>query len=300
MENQNKAQGVAAAEIYRDEVLIGLLPDLKAIDDEDLVAIGVDVKSVTATVLGSLTEIRKLSTEIAKAEPKWNAAALDKLERAAYALNLANAQYWAAGQPANDLLAMVDEGVKLRERLLSDAKTLAGRGLIDKSRIAHVQLGVGYKILSGDLLIIATVLRDSWPNIQGKCATEEAEFERAAQLGQEIIAVVGKHEKPISGATYASDIRARAFTLVVKLYDDLRRVITFLRWKGDEAERIAPSLYANRGGRRRSDVPEVQPPAPPVTPSTAGNSSSANGVAAIASTPNGNAVDEDSPFMNRE
>jgi len=300
MENQNNAPGVTSDDVYGQEVLINLLPEVQAIEADDLVAIGVDVKSVTATVLAALKEIRKLSTEIVRAEPRWDAAALDKLQKAAYALNWANAQYLAAGQPANDLLAMVDEGMKLRDRLILDARTLASRGLVDSTRLDNVQLGVGYKNLSADLLVLATVLRDAWPVIQGKCATEKAELDRAAQLGQLIIGVVGEREKAASGATTASDVRARVFTLVVKMYDDLRRVITFLRWKGEEAERLAPSLYANRGGRRRSDVPEVQPPAPPAAPPAAATAANGHGVAAVASTQADRNIEENGPFMSGE
>jgi len=300
MENQKNTSGVSIANLDGDEVLNGLMPELLALEADDLVAIGVDVRSVTATVLGALPEIRKYSAAIVKAEPKLDDAALDKLERVAYALNVANAHYLAAGQPTNDLLAMVDEGVALRDRLLQDAKTLASRGLIEGSRLENVQLGVGYKNLSADLLILAKVLKDGWATIQGKCATEWAELERAARLGQQVIAVVGLREKG-AGTSSASDVRARAFTLVVKLYDEFRRVISFLRWQADDADRVAPSLYANRGGRRRTDVaePAVQtPPAVPAATASASTPAGDSGSRATGASSSDGSVDENGPFMN--
>lgn len=60
--------------------------------------------------------------------------------------------------------------------------------------------------------------------------------------------------------------------MLSRAYDDARRAVTYLRWHEDDADEIAPSLYAGRGGRRpRSDEAEAAaaPSSSGPTPSTA-------------------------------
>ena len=47
-------------------------------------------------------------------------------------------------------------------------------------------------------------------------------------------------------------IRDQAFTLMMRAYDEVRRAVTFLRWQQGDADTIAPSLYAGRGGRGKA------------------------------------------------
>ncbi len=70
-------------------------------------------------------------------------------------------------------------------------------------------------------------------------------------------------------------MRARAFTLFSRAYDQVRRAVNVLRWDEGDADSIAPSLYAGRGGRGKSaenkpgtgtatgtELPPQAPPSP--------------------------------------
>ena len=50
----------------------------------------------------------------------------------------------------------------------------------------------------------------------------------------------------------SADLRQRAHTLLVTTYDQVRRMLTFLRWAEGDVERIAPSFWRARGGRKRA------------------------------------------------
>jgi hypothetical protein len=53
--------------------------------------------------------------------------------------------------------------------------------------------------------------------------------------------------------------------VLVRNYEEVRRIVTYLRWYEGDADAIAPSLFAHRAGRRRRAQPrEVAPDAPPV------------------------------------
>lgn len=47
-----------------------------------------------------------------------------------------------------------------------------------------------------------------------------------------------------------ADARQRTFTLLVRSYDQIRRALSYLRWNEGDVDRIAPSLWAGRGGSR--------------------------------------------------
>jgi hypothetical protein len=47
-----------------------------------------------------------------------------------------------------------------------------------------------------------------------------------------------------------ADERCRAFTLLFKAYEELRRAIVFARWAKGDGEELAPSLHAVPGAGR--------------------------------------------------
>jgi len=78
--------------------------------------------------------------------------------------------------------------------------------------------------------------------------------------------------------------RQRAFTLLIKRYEEVRRAVLFVRCCEGDADSIAPSLWAGRGRRNRKttqptasasepeaapaspEVPQLQPAAPATLP----------------------------------
>jgi len=69
--------------------------------------------------------------------------------------------------------------------------------------------------------------------------------------------------------TVPSEIRARAFSLLMRTYGQVQRAVEYLRWDHGDAQEIAPSVYTgSRGGRRQAAQPadDVVAPAPAVVP----------------------------------
>src|SRR5688500_269126 len=63
-----------------------------------------------------------------------------------------------------------------------------------------------------------------------------------------------------------NDHRKRAYTLLVRSYNEVRRVISFLRWHDGDAEDIAPSLHTAGRAARRSDEEAAEEPEPAAAP----------------------------------
>ena len=52
----------------------------------------------------------------------------------------------------------------------------------------------------------------------------------------------------------------RALSDLIYGYDQLRRMMSYLRWSEGDADSIVPSLYAGRGRRTASDVDDTDEP----------------------------------------
>ncbi len=242
-----------------------LLPEIRAVAEESLIHINLDILLVVTTVLGALPEIRTLRPRMLEEVPKFDIARFDKLELMARALSHAHAQYVAATKPAESLPALVDEATKLRDTLHQDATALANRGLLDPARFKDVKRNNGYRALALDLQVLSLAMKEKWPQISTKTAVVQEELERAVSLADRLQLAVGLREQGPTGVEEAASIRQRAFTLFMRTYEDARRAVSYLRWHEGDEDTIAPSLYTLRqtGTRRR---PEDDEPAPAPTP----------------------------------
>jgi len=73
-------------------------------------------------------------------------------------------------------------------------------------------------------------MRGSWQTIANKTAVQPAEPDDAENLGDRIITAVGLREQGPAMIAEAQLNRQRAFTLLVRAYDQSRRAVTYLRW----------------------------------------------------------------------
>ena len=73
----------------------------------------------------------------------------------------------------------------------------------------------------------------------------------------------------------STELRKRTASLLASRYDEVRRVLTFLRWKEGDADRIAPSLHAVPKKRQDAKKEEAATAATQVA-ATAGHGSRAS------------------------
>jgi hypothetical protein len=254
-------------ELRSQEAYDRVAPLIAAVRDEELHPINLDITSAVATVLGALPEIRELSARMAEL-PGLDVQNIDQLEDLTLAVRHANTQYLTAAAPPDDLAEVLADGLTLRDNLKGEVEQLVRRGHINPKSLKGVSGGNGYKNLAKDLAIYCAVLRAAWAEIQGKCGTDLDELEHGERIGNRILRIVGLREQGPSLFSDTTANRLRAFTLFMRTYDEVRRAVTYLRWKKNDADDIAPSLYAGRGGRgKKTEVepPEAEPATPTVT-----------------------------------
>jgi hypothetical protein len=251
-----------------EEPFNAIQPEMNALSPAELVPITIDVLAAAITVLGVQSGILAFQDSIAKL-PDFDVGLPAKLSVYAMALSHADTLWSMASAPASAIKPLSDEGVALRETLFADASTLVVRKLMDGNQLKDLKGPVGYKNLAHDLQVLVQAFRNSMETVQGKCATTPAELLRAEQIAALLMKLVGIQEQGPANAAAASDVRNRAFTLFINAYDQIRRALIYLRWKQNDVEKIAPSLYLGRGGgKKTTDVPSPTPPAPGPTPQT--------------------------------
>jgi hypothetical protein len=241
--------------------------EIKAVPDEELISVNLDVGKAIATVLGAIPEIRALRETIAGL-PKFDLARFDKLQDYALALGHCHALYRAADVSSTELQTQLTEALTLRDRFQADAVALSQRSLLDPARVAKLRSGIGYKNVAFDVIGLVELFLESWNKVSSKTAVTEKELNDARLLANEIIAGLGLREQGPALVSAAAQLRQQAYTLFFKAYEEARRAVQFVRWHEGDAEEIAPSLFSNRA-RRPADSPaetdstETNPAAPP-------------------------------------
>ncbi len=224
------------------------LPAILAVPEETLLSINVDIDGVVTNTLGRLPRIYALAPQLRELE-QFDSVALDNLE--GYLLAMAHAQaLHAFAEDTESLSAPAEMAVQMREVLLADAKALVQRGLLNGKGLERLRGTRGYRNVGFDLVALTGVMRQNWAQIDGRSAIRLEELDRAEALADQLLISVGLRDQTPPEPAESALIRQRAFTLFVRTYDEVRRAITYLRWHHDDADEIAPSIYAGRQRRR--------------------------------------------------
>lgn len=236
---------------------------------------GLDALAAASVVMGSLPRIERHRAALVEMFGERAVVWLDDLPVTARATMQASVAVTAAASDADlrdsHALVLADHSL-----LVTDADALANRKLIDRARIDAGRSTQGYRTTASSTLVLVSVLHEHWDAIAGKTPLTHAELDAIAARAHDMIRRLAEREM---GATRfdAIELRARALSMLLRSYGEVRRMVAFVRfWEGD-ADAIAPSPWtARRRGRRSSTsgadpaptagvVPPPQLPAP-VTP----------------------------------
>ena len=253
------------------------LEEIKAVPDDEIFRNTLDVHASVTTILGALPEIRALREAMGRL-PQLDVELVDALEDYAKATGQAHSLYTIAMTPLEDIVALNEAATKEREVLRVVCLALATRGLLDRGRLASFKGLVGYKNVAFDLIDYANLLKECWPAIEGRSGLSLEDVAEAKDLGLRLAQAAGFREQAPLLAADVLKVRQQALTLMVRAYDEVRRAVFYLRWKEGDADSIAPSLYAGRGGKGSTDPADPQPAEPAPAPA-AGGAAPATGAA---------------------
>lgn len=234
-------------------------PELDALPGDKLEDIRVDIVAAIVLALGVAPAVKRLRAAIAAQLGDEAARHIDRLETTARACGRAHALYLTT-LGGDDVEQMVAELGRTRRVLRLEAESLIARKELPGSVLGELVGGTGYQAMCLDTLQIVSALRGRWGSIEGHTTVTTAELDRAEALADAVATTLGENQQAGSGASPAAELRRRAYTLFVRTYDEVRRLVSYIRWTEDDADEIAPSLFSGRG-RRRSDDAEPATPA---------------------------------------
>lgn len=275
MSTASNIESTLRSETLAEDAYIRVLPEIEAFPAEKVGQVNAEVVGAVATIVGARPKVEAVRRQIGIELPKFPAQAFDKVELYAQALLYAHSVYQVSAEPKDDLPPLLEMANTMAETLLADARALARRGLINPQAIDQCKGQPGYKNRASDLQLLYTVFDSHWDAVQGKCAVTREELEMAGRLAARIVRLVGLREQSPAAVAEAADKRARVFTLLVSTWDEIRRAVTYVRWKEGDADDIAPSIYAGKT-RRQVEEPEPEQPQTPAPVQPPVNRSLAN------------------------
>jgi hypothetical protein len=241
-----------------------LVEEIRAVPDDDLSAVNLDVMAIVRTTEGVLPKIAPQRPLIVELLPKFDIQVFDTLEDHALALGHTQTVYEQSLEPLPTMQPLADEATAIREILLSEVTTLIKRELIAPAAVSHLKGANGYKNLSSDLFSLSEVFRGNWDRVSARTAIKLEELDAAENLADKINKAIGLREQSPELQASAARDRQAAYTLCLEAYNEVRAAIAYVRRKQDDVDSIMPSLYAGRGnGKKKPAADEGQnPPAP--------------------------------------
>lgn len=223
---------------------------LEAMEDAPLLwTRGLDVEVAVGIVNANFPRIRLLREAVARQFGEAAAARIDELPRLAEATRDAHFA-WVVSRERVDLSEL---HTALREEhalLWGDAQSLANRKVIATKRLALARSTHGYQqtILSVNLLIL--LFREAL-DAGAHTPIRLEDLERIQAKAQDFFVCVSVRARR-KDKLPAKEMRKRMLTLLLREYDEVRRMLHFIRWHEDDADAIAPSLWIKTGRSKRA------------------------------------------------
>lgn len=209
---------------------------------------GLDVQVAVGIVNANFARIRLLREAVAEQFGEAAAARLDELPRLAEATRDAHFAWVASRERV--VLSVLHTALREEHALLwGDAQSLANRKVIAKKRLALARSTHGYEqtILSVHLLLV--LFREALnAGVNTPIRWEDLKrIEAKAQYFFVCVSVRALRKDKLP----AKETRKRMLTLLLREYDEVRRMLHFIRWHEDDADAIAPSLWIKTGRSKR-------------------------------------------------
>lgn len=238
-----------------------VVPEIAALPDEETLPVNIDVVTAATIVLGRVPALNSLRPQLAEQLPRFDLARFDQLEQYALALIHAHGLHRGAQPQRAQVVQLGNDLVALRDRLYGNAVSLAENGLIDGVRLKDCKKATGYRATAADVFTLVPLFKEYWPSIAGKTPITPALLHEATNRAAQLLTAFGLREAP-EAVGEKSQLRAKAFTVFMRAYDDARDAVIYLRREEQDADDFAPSLRGGAGrSRRRADDEQMQPTA---------------------------------------
>lgn len=236
------------AQLTLDQAFASVRPEIDAVPDDLLVKVNVDIPHAAATGMGAAEGLQGLLPDLCRL-PDYDARPVRVI--GTYAGAALHAHLLAMEPIPRDtrLPAMLQEAARLRGDLRIVAEALGRFDLLSADHVAALRIGRSRVQLANGLCALATIFDQKWSELESRVPITRAMVDRAASLGADLHAALGKGRLISAVERDGSDrrrTRVRAFTLFVRAYEHCRRGVAFLRCVHGDVDQYVPSLYPKR------------------------------------------------------
>lgn len=217
--------------------------------DEALLRPNVDARRAATVAMSGYEAAEALLESAATKLPASDLGLVRAIPERADALLFAQTVVDSEARDARVIETLYAEALELRTQLGDDLEVAARRGVVSGRRLAEVSKLVGFRNVASDLGILVRVARDAESMLVGRSHITGEQLDRAERVIAALWHAISQNERPVGNTTAASLERRRALTLLDDSYEELRRIVSYLRWDEGDAERITPQLYTPQASR---------------------------------------------------
>ncbi|MEI8256300.1 MAG: hypothetical protein WCJ30_11570 [Deltaproteobacteria bacterium] len=220
-----------------------------AVARADMCATNVDPEDGVMVVLGAIPALAPLRDQLLALAhtPAWCVEQLESLAYAAW-----HAHLRAKEMPRQNDVAPIREAILAgREKLVVVTQLLATYGVIPRAGALAAVAPRGMREIALETSAAVARLMAVADAMERMTPMRRDEVQRIGELVTAMIAVSGRHPTVAEGGEDVAVTRWKAFTLLERAWDEVRRGVTILRWREGDAEEIAPALRRRRGRRVR-------------------------------------------------
>jgi len=235
-----------------------------AIERGGTVRVAVNGPETARQMFAYIPKIQSLREQIVEQMPHHPIALHDKLPQYVLGFLYAYQQWQLATSDTEQFEKLMAEGTELRRLMLDWAPTLVLWKVMQQAELDAITAGAGHTDTADDLVTLGRLNVDRWRQLDGKVGYDKAKAERAIVVGQSLLKLLGERGDVDSAEVRkAKDDWERAFTLLLKAYDEVRAAVSYVRRAEGDADLYAPSLYKTRkAGRRAARVEQPGTPNP--------------------------------------
>lgn len=245
-----------------------LLPRLRALPADSLVTLNADAGLAAIVVLGiakQVTEPSLLARFKSLPAAEFDASLPEQLPTIAWACWYAATEY----QKSRDLrseaklpMSLVQEAVAMEARMQACCEYYLSDHPEAGPELALLKAGTGHRDLAADLLGYASLYREHYALLSAdKKYFMASDADQAVQTAEKMLSLLGLNLSPEMHE--AADDVARAWTLLLDVYDEVAAAGRWLLRNDPDVQKIFPSLYSTLRKRRSRAAKKVEgTPAP--------------------------------------
>lgn len=225
--------------------------DLMLMPDGQSDAVVLDTASVVGMVVWACSAMAPYKDTLATM-PGMDMARFSKLSDYARALAYWQQRARLTNAVPMGLTELVQKGTVVRDRTLRDLEAHVRHGHLDANVLDPFGGPISYRKLGNDLEALSILVHDTWSKLEGRTLLTLDAMDDAYRLGARIIDACAERDLAPATAARATQMRDRAYTLVVRTYNEARSAMMFVRRAEGDADSIVPSLYTTRRAPKRS------------------------------------------------